>query len=344
MDFSDGKAILAARLQEQVFDIVVNDGAQAGGFSVHDMVQVLAGIMIESVFLFDEPDAVLTASHTKLERLLNASAFDGTMPDWCQLDPATLDWRTEQGRLIARNIIDEWPDCPFTYMDFMLFSLHNFMVQWAENHNVPRAEALRLLREASLRGLAFEVTAQELCLEVIDRQMTEKGWTIADCLCGLSGYAGQALAELHETLPGGMLNNGDDPVDTLMHVMAQEAVRLGVPAGSEWRLGLAANDCPADPPVELIRGVLPIVQGFFGNIRMHEPLYRAVACAKAAGRMLAVVASGEMPDMPPMIAKPLAAMAMTEAYRALNATFPPSYPRVKRGDNAARSRASVHKI
>ncbi len=336
MDFSDGKAILAASLQEQVYSIVADDN----GFSVHDMVQVLAGMLVESVFLFDEPDAVLTGAHTKLERLLNASTFADAMPDWCQLDPATLDWRTEQGRLIARNIIDEWPDCPFTYMDFMLFSLHNFMVQWAENHEVPRHEALRLLREASLRGLAFEVTAQELCLEVIDRQMTEKGWSIGDCLCGLAGYAGQLLAPLRPTLAHEM----DDPVEALMNVMAQEAVRLGVPAGSEWRMGLAANDCPADPPVDLIRGVMPIVQRFFENINMHEPLYRAVACAKASGRMLAVVASGEMPDMPPMIAKPLAVMAMTEAYRALNATFPPSYPRARRVPNTARTRASVHKI
>lgn len=115
-------------------------------------------------------------------------------------------------------------------------------------------------------------------------------------------------------------------MDSLMYVMAQEAVRLGVPAGSEWRLGLAANDSKADPPVELIRGVTPIVTGFFAEINMHEPLYRAVACAKAAGRMLAVVASGEMPDMPPFIAKPLAVMAMTEAYKALQAAIPPAAP------------------
>lgn len=335
MDLSDGKAALAATLQAQVFGIV----AQDHGFSVHDMAQVLAGILVESVFLFDEPDEVLNGAHTKLERLLNADTYAAEMPEWCQLDPATLDWRVEQGRLIARNIIDEWPDCPFTYMDFMLFSLHNFMVQWAENHGVPRGEALRLLREASLRGLAFEVTAQELCLEVIDRQMTEKGWSIGDCLCGLSGYAGQMLAQLR---PGDMAD-GDDPVDTLMHVMAQEAVRLGVPAGSEWRMGLAANDCPADPPADLIHGVMPIVQGFFANIRMQEPAYRAVSCAKSAGRMLAVVASGEMPDMPHVIAKPLAVMAMVEAYRALNATFPPSYPRARRGVSP-RSRTSVHKM
>ncbi len=335
MDLSDGKAELAARLQEQVYGIVAHDN----GFSVHEMAQVLAGILVESVFLFDEPDEVLTGAHAKLERLLNAGTYDADMPEWCQLDPATLDCRTEQGRLIARNIIDEWPDCPFTYMDFTLFSLHNFIVQWAENHSVPRGESLRLLREASLRGLAFEVTAQELCLEVIDRQMTEKGWSIGDCLCGLAGYAGQMLAQLRP----GEISDGDDPVEALMHVMAQEAVRLGVPAGSEWRMGLAANDCPADPPVDLIRGVMPIVQAFFAHIQMQEPLYRAVACAKAAGRMLAVVASGEMPDMPPVIAKPLAVMAMVEAYRALSATFPPSYPRVRRGVTP-RSRPSVHKI
>lgn len=321
MDLTDGKALLAARLQSQVISVITEDGD--AGFSIHDTVQVLAGLLIESVFLFDEPDEVLTGAHGKLERMLNCETYDTDLPEWCQLDPATLDWRTEQGRVIARDIIDEWRDCPFTYMDFLLFSLHNFMVQWAENHGIPRNETLRLLREASLRGLAFEITAQELCLEVIDRQMTDRGWTIADCLCGMAAYSGQLLGQ-NLRRAGGALH--DEPVDTLMYVMAQEAVRLGVPAGSEWRMGLAANDDKADPPVELIRGVTPIVTNFFASINMQEPLYRAVACAKAAGRMLAVVASGEMPDMPDFIAKPLAVMAMTEAYRSLQAAIPPALP------------------
>jgi hypothetical protein len=322
MDLTDGKADLAARLQSQVLSII-EESEGAHGFSVYDTVQVLAGILVESVFLFDEPDEVLNGAHSKLERLLNETTYQETLPEWFQLDPATLDWRTEQGRLIARSLIDDWRDCPFTYMEFILFSLHNFLVQWAENHDVPRGETLRLLREASLRGLAFEITAQELCLEVIDHQMTQHGWSIADCLCGLSAYAGQLLGHNIKQSPE---TANDEPVDMLMHVMAQEAVRLGVPAGSEWRMGLAANDCQADPPIELIRGVTPIVSGFFANINMHEPLYRSVACAKAAGRMLAVVASGEMPDMPPFIAKPLAVMAMTEAYRSLQAVLPPAAP------------------
>lgn len=334
MDLTNGKADLAARLQEQVLSIASD--SSNGTPHIHDTIQILAGVLVESVFLFEEPDEVMKASLTKLSRLLATEACDEHLPEWYGLDAAALDWRAEQGRLIAREIIDEWRECPFSYIDFILFSVHHFFVHWAENFSVPRGESLRLLEEASMRSLAFEITAQELCLQVIDVKITESGWTIADCLCGLSAHAGHILGSYLQK-NGSAADFADDaPCDMLMNVMAQEAVRLGVPAGSEWRFGLAANDLSSDPPHDLIRGVSDICDDFYNRIGMREPLYRAVASAKAAGRMLAVVASGEMPDMPDFIAKPLAVMAMTETYRSLN-VFMPGTP----GSRKTRARQTV---
>jgi hypothetical protein len=42
---------------------------------------------------------------------------------------------------------------------------------------------------------------------------------------------------------------------------------------------------------------------------------QAVACAKAAGRMIAVASVGDEPDIAPVIAKPLAMAAITETYK-----------------------------
>ena len=104
-------------------------------------------------------------------------------------------------------------------------------------------------------------------------------------------------------------------LDNLIFVMTQEAARLGVPAGSDWRLGLAANDCPLNPPVELLNGIEPYCQLFFSAIPMPDLKEQAVACAKAAGRMLAVAAVGDSPEITPVIAKPLAMAAITETYK-----------------------------
>ncbi|MEK7801386.1 MAG: hypothetical protein AAB276_02930, partial [Pseudomonadota bacterium] len=105
-------------------------------------------------------------------------------------------------------------------------------------------------------------------------------------------------------------------IDYLVSTMTTEAVRMGVPAGSDWRFGLAANDCPLNPPIELLDGVEPYAQLFFSAVPMADMRDQAVACAKAAGRMLAVLSTGEQPEIAPVIAKPLAMMAITETYNA----------------------------
>ena len=109
---------------------------------------------------------------------------------------------------------------------------------------------------------------------------------------------------------------GESDLDYLVTSMTAEAIRMGVPAGSDWKFGLAANDAPVNPPIELLEGVEPYAQLFFSAVPMSDVKDQAVACAKAAGRMLAVVATGDDPEIAHVIAKPLAMMAITETYHA----------------------------
>ena len=78
----------------------------------------------------------------------------------------------------------------------------------------------------------------------------------------------------------------------------QEALRRGV-----WLRPIGA-DVYVMPPYCITAGEL------------DHLLDQAVACAKAAGRMLAVLATGDEPEIAPVIAKPLAMMAITETYQA----------------------------
>jgi hypothetical protein len=108
-----------------------------------------------------------------------------------------------------------------------------------------------------------------------------------------------------------------DFLDQTAYVMTQEAVRLGLNSSTDWRFGLPANDVPANPPLALIQAAEPVCKGFFEAIEMYDLDDQAVSCAKAAGRLLAVAAGGEKPQIDPAIAKPLAMADLTESYKSV---------------------------
>ena len=286
------------------------------GTDVRVMLQIMAGVLTETAFFFEEPDETLEASLNKISAMLGCDAYEGELPEWVNFEPHAIDRYTERGRELARLAMEDWADCEFAFHDMLVTMSHHIMVSW-EEEGVPRSESFRLLIEYATRCMAYEVAAQELCDVLIEKKIGRDGWTLGDCLGGLCGAAGWRLAKynlLQKKMPKETVESFE--FDDLVHVMTTEAVRMGTPAGSDWRLGLAANDCPADPPSELLEGVEPYAALFFSAIPMPDLREQAVACAKAAGRMLAVAATGESPEIAPVIAKPLAMAAITETYRA----------------------------
>jgi len=167
--------------------------------------------------------------------------------------------------------------------------------------------------------MAFEIAAQELCDVMIEHQIGVQHWSIIDCVAGLSAVAGVRLAfslNYEYNMPYAAPHTPSH-LDRLAFVMTAEAVRLGVPAGSDWRFGVPANDAPTNAPHDLIASLEPTCAGFFEVINLVCEYDQAVACAKAAGRMLAVAAGGERPEIEPVIAKPLAMAAITESYKSM---------------------------
>jgi len=308
------KPEMGARFYSALIQLAADHDNGVDGMKV---IMHMAGVLVETYFVFEDADSAMQASFKKLSTLLNCHPEQGELAPYA-LPPANIvDQETERGRLAARVFFEEWLDCDFELHDLILTVFHHVIVGW-EEMGVPRAETFRLLMECVKKCMGFEVAAQELCDVAIDHNIGRKGWTIGDCIAALSGVAGRRLAvslgsaEVCDLFRGSDL---PDNLDRVVYSMTQEAVRLGVPAGTDWRFGLAANDTPINAPVDLIREMEPACLRFFRAIRLTGAYDQSVACAKAAGRMIAVASGGELPEIEPAIAKPLAMSAITESYK-----------------------------
>lgn len=309
------KPEMGARLYSGLIDLA-SDAER--GTDLMQVVQHLSGILVETYMVFDEPDQAMIASFEQLFELLDARPAEGKLPPHTLPPPHILDYETERGRQAARNFFEEWLDCAFEFHHLILVIAQNVVIGW-EAEGLGRREALRLLVEATQQCLSYEIAAQELCDVVIDKKVSYEGWSLGDCIASLSAVAGRKLA-LSLNTDACLIFRGcelPDNLDQVVHVMTQEAVRLGVPAGSDWRFGLAANDMPINAPLDLVYGIEPFCHTFFDVVGMDCEFKQSVACAKAAGRMLAVAAGGELPEIEPAIAKPLAMAAITETYKSV---------------------------
>ncbi|MBL4590228.1 MAG: hypothetical protein JKY11_09155 [Alphaproteobacteria bacterium] len=302
-------------------DKTLSATAEGATPKITDYLLMLSGLYVEACFLFEKPDETMEAGFSKIADMLRAQPYDGSISSWTLPHSQHIDQTSEQGRELSRFVLDEWQECEFSYFDFVLWVLQSYLTIW-ENENIPREESLRLFMEFSTRCMAYEISAQELCDLVIETKISSKEWSLADGVCGLSAYAGHSFGHCTDESAQCFFVDADEQFQTIMSVMTQEASRMGVPAGSSWHLGMAANDCPADPPTELIEAIKPMCDSFFKALSIMTVEEQAVACAKAAGRMLAVVATGDTPDMPHDIAKPLAMAALIESYRGLRAMYP----------------------
>ncbi len=282
------------------------------------LIQLLAGMMVETVLLFDESDKGLENIYTRLADLLMCEPQGGPISDSTLPLSYMIDRDTEAGRFMARNLFGEWGYCTHEFIDLTLFTTQQFICAMEEDGH-SRRESFRLLIECANRCLAYEIAAQELCDIVIDRKIGNEGWSLCESISGLSAVAGRSLALSFSGEQFARFRGSDlpDHLDNVAYVMTQEAIRLGTPAGSDWRFGLAANDQPPNAPFSLIEALEPVCRDFLGMIGLHDLVDQSVACAKAAGRMLALASGGESPEIEPVIAKPMAMAAMTETYKTV---------------------------
>jgi hypothetical protein len=280
------------------------------------LIQMLAGITAETLLLFDDPAEGVEATYDRLHFMLGCEPAEGTLSQNALPASYVLDYETEQGRAIAKDLFEDWLECAYEFHELILFVIHNVILRMEENGQ-NRATVFRLFIECTNRCLGYEIAAQELCEIVIEKKITGEGWSLPHSISGLSAIAGRFLALSHNACELYAKPTLPEKLDQVAYVMVQEAVRLGIPAGSDWRFGLAANDCAISAPYDLIDSLTPDCIAFFRALQMHCQIDQSVACAKAAGRMVAMAAAGETPDIEPVLAKPLAMAAMTDTYKSV---------------------------
>ncbi len=283
------------------------------------VLMLYAGMLVECAFLFDNCEEALEGAFARLADLLECEPYAGDLGEKALPPSSIIDFDTEQGRSLAREFFEDWNDCNYEFQDMVLYLIQQSLARW-EMFGQPRSESFRLLLVATYKSMAFELAAQELCDAVIEQKIGISQWKLTDSVAGLAGTSGFKLAQSHEGRNQCCWFRGSDLPDLLdqtAYVMTQEAVRHGLCATTDWRFGLPANDVPANPPTALIRDMEPLVSGFFNAIEMYELDDQSVACAKAAGRMLAIAAGGKKPELEPAIAKPLAMSAITESYKSV---------------------------
>lgn len=293
----------------------------ARGVDVMKMIAALAGFMVETLLLFDRPEDAIEGCYDRVADALACEPLEGALGQEALPPAHILDYQTECGRGTARVWFEEWLDCGYEFHEMAVDIVAGNFRAW-EGEGIPRAESFRLLIECMNRCMGYELAAQELCDIVIEEKIGVEGWSLGDSISGLSAMAGRRLAlslSAVVPVPGGGLRGAELPehLDRIAWVMTQEAYRQGIPAGSDWRFGLAANDTPVNAPLELVYGMEPPCREFFRLLGMRDLRDQAVCCAKAAGRMLALASGGDIPYIEPVIAKPLAMSAMTETYRSV---------------------------
>src|SRR5690606_23547662 len=103
-----------------------------------------------------------------------------------------LDQNTEQGRAVARNLFEDWLQCAFEFHELVMFVIQHVLVHM-EEAGQPREETLRLVMECTVKCLAYEIAAQELCDLVIEEKIGREGWSLSESVSGLSAVAGRCL-------------------------------------------------------------------------------------------------------------------------------------------------------
>ena len=313
LDFMN-KADVAHRIHYTIHAMSAED---CRGFDAMKATLLLSGLYVESAFLFDNCEEALQGTFVKLGQLLGCEPMGGDI-DYDAMPPSSIiDFDAEMGRAMAREFFEEWLDCEYEFHAMILDITHQMFNQW-EEFGQARQESFRLLVECTYRAMGYELAAQELCDVIIEKKIGIDGWNMADSISGLAGLSGRMLSYSHGGRNQCCWFRGADLPDVLdqtAYVMTQEAVRLGMPSGTDWRFGLPANDTPANAPTLLVNEVSALSNGFFQAINMYDYHDHAVCAAKAAGRMLAVACAGKSPELEPPIAKPLAMAALTESYK-----------------------------
>ena len=130
------KTGFAAHIHKCLMNQASLDGEDTDGMR---MIQMLAGVTVETLLLFDEPDQGLEATYARMAQALACEPSAGALgPN--ALPPAyVIESETEMGRALARRLFEDWLNCAYDFHDLLVTVIHGLIIQ-LENCGQPRAE------------------------------------------------------------------------------------------------------------------------------------------------------------------------------------------------------------
>lgn len=266
---------------------------------------VYAGMMTETLIEYDEPDVVMEQAFHRIADLLQTDPEDHPAENSLMPLAYDIDHDTELGRHLARGIARKLPKGLDDVHEIAIALVFNDLPLF-EQEGFAKPKTLRLLIETVIAALTYEMATQDFCDLIIDQFISESEQAPSDALVAVSAAAGAYFtkAETAMVLPL-------DAEKQFENVMVRESLRHGTPGQKNWQ-GLApANDTATDKIPDYLQRLRPQIDEFFDLIGLDDPLGRAVAVAKAAGRLVAVIALEDIGHIHPSIAKSLAKTGMT---------------------------------
>lgn len=266
---------------------------------------IYAGLLTETLLDFEEPDVVMEQAFHRIADLLRTDPAPAPPPGEEVMPLAyTIDHDTELGRHLARNVADRLPRGIDDIHEIAIALIINDFPAW-EKDGPSKEESLRLLIEAVIMSLTFEMATQDFCDLLIEDFIAEGTRTAGEGILALAAVAGHyfALAETESALP-------NEAEQELTNVMIRESIRHNTPGPKDWKVLAAANDTHEDNIPEYIKALKPEIDEFFVLIGLENRLAQSVAIAKAVGRMVAVITVEDVGQIHPSIAKSLAKTGM----------------------------------
>ena len=264
---------------------------------------IYAGMITETLLEYEEPDVIMEQAFHRISDLVRAEPAEEEADKTLMPLAYTIDHDTELGRVLARNTAEKLPKGLDDFHEIAIALVINDFPLW-EKDGFARDRMLRLLVESVIASLTFEMATQDFCDLLVEDFMSDSH-TTSEALVGLGAVAGNYffIAQEQMKLP-------PEAETELMNVMVRESLRHGTPGTKNWASLAAANDAEDKNIPKYLKEIKPAIEEFFVLIGLEDPLGRAVAVAKAVGRMVAVISVEDVGQIHPSIAKSLAKTGM----------------------------------
>lgn len=293
----------AKRLYDEIVSVLVESTGKKPP-DRNDVLMVLAGVILETLFEFEEPEQAMEQSFSRVSDILNLDRFDAVLgSEKLVARPDLIDIVTEKGRRLARERATDDSGLGDIH-EAAITLLINSEPLWQERPE-HKAKDLRFVLECVMAGMLFEFAAQDLC-DLMIEDFISQGLPVSDSVTALAGLSGARLNKATSEATG-------ISSDNLFDVLIGETERHRAQAFARPDLKVA-NDVtqPSKPSIKIVESLLEPIIDYFEQVGLQDPGAQATAIAKAGGRMLAVLASDKLGKIQASVVQSTAKSALTE--------------------------------